>query len=105
QGPTTTKEKMKEQEKNKLKRAATLKSRAAFRTRRCANCARKDTMCVSTSAAMAVIRRSESKCTMASASMLVRASHAKTEWRRGTNHETANGRNGECGDSPTLRFD
>src|SRR5207253_4553408 len=40
-------------------------------------------MCVSMSAATAVTKRSESKCTMASASMWVQANHARTEWRQG----------------------
>src|ERR1043165_7032916 len=53
--------------------------------RLCANCARKDTICVSTSAATAVTRRSGSKCTMASVSMSEQANHAKTEWQQGTN--------------------
>src|SRR5882672_3246722 len=66
--------------------------------RLCANCARKDTTCVSTSAATAGTRRSGSKCTMASVSTLGQANHAKTEWRRGIdprNGETEKRRMGE----------
>ena len=60
---------------------ATSKSRAEIRTKRCANCARKDTTCGLMSAVTAAIKRSKSKCTTASASMSAPVNQGKTEWR------------------------
>src|SRR5438128_6627373 len=62
----------------------TLKWKAVFRTRPCANCGRKATTSASTSAATAVTKLLRWKRMTASACMLARANRARTEWRQDT---------------------
>src|SRR5213078_2612813 len=63
---------------------ATSKSRAAFRMKLSANYVNADTMCVSTSAVTAVIKRLRSRCTMASAFTSARANRERMDKRRVT---------------------
>src|ERR1700751_4536124 len=71
------------------------KWKAAFHTRAYASFAKKGTTCVSTSAVTEVIRRSRSRCTMASAYTSARANHERTEWQRAISCAT-----GGCFDRP-----
>src|SRR5438552_15179096 len=86
-----------------MSQAATSKLRAAFLTKLCANCAKRDTTFASTSAGTAVIRPSKSKCTTASAFTSARANHAKTARRRDTSYRYRSKRKSffgeiECGE-------